>query len=90
MQVFRIEEANAELVPAQNTDQSYGQQQSESFNSCEAGYPHEGVPQDGCNLEWVDCFDEVLNALNGLPVDIPGALQVHNCYISCLYFLFCL
>lgn len=46
----------------------------------------ENIESSG-NYEWVSCFDEVLNALNGIPVDIPSALEV-RIYLKLFYFNF--
>lgn len=49
----------------------------ESFQSFNVAYQSNEKREPSNNYEWVNCFDEVLNALNGIPVDIPEALEVN-------------
>lgn len=77
MQIFRIDDSDADMS-GEGVEGLYPPL-GDSFNSCnvsEVSFDNENSQEAGCNLEWVDCFDEVLTALNTLPVDIPGALQV--------------
>lgn len=77
MQIFRIDDSDADMS-GEGVEGLYPPL-GDSFNSCnvsEVSFDNDNSQEAGCNLEWVDCFDEVLTALNTLPVDIPGALQV--------------
>lgn len=77
MQIFRIDDSDADMS-AEGVEGLYPPL-ADSFNSCnvsDVSFDNDSSQEAGCNLEWVDCFDEVLTALNTLPVDFPGALQV--------------
>lgn len=76
MQIFQINDADGNEV-AEAVEGMYPQMDHESFDSVDVTFDGDGGREPPCNLEWVECFDEVLSALNTLPVDLPG-LQVRN------------
>uniref|UniRef100_A0A336L5G5 CSON003381 protein n=1 Tax=Culicoides sonorensis TaxID=179676 RepID=A0A336L5G5_CULSO len=77
MQIFRIDDTDGDMG-GEGVEGLYPQL-GDSFNVSDVSFENDSSQETGCNLEWVDCFDEVLSALNTLPVDIPGALQLIVC-----------
>ncbi|XP_063705994.1 ankyrin repeat and KH domain-containing protein mask-like isoform X2 [Culicoides brevitarsis] len=64
MQIFRIDDTDADMS-GEGVEGLYPPL-GDSFNVSDVSFENDNSQ----NLEWVDCFDEVLTALN-----IPGALQ---------------
>lgn len=54
----------------------------DEFQPANEVYTHCDKREPNNSYELVNCFDEVLNALNGIPVDMPGVLEVNNKYLS--------
>lgn len=80
MQIFRIDDTDADMS-GEGVEGLYPPL-GDTFDVSDVSFENDNSQEAGCNLEWVDCFDEVLTALNTLPVDIPGALQVRYDHFS--------